>query len=113
MGINLIRGISVVPVNVTVTLRSGSATGIYKHYVCNCFLTTVIANVDFDPTPLTASIPAGQTTTSVTVPIFQDNTRESNETFILMLELLVPIPGVTVAGVNTASGIIIDSTGME
>jgi len=71
----------------------------------------VLAGDDFDSTPLTASIPAGQTSTTVTVPIFQDNNVEANEMFSLELMLPVAIPGVTVTGVNTATGTIIDSTG--
>lgn len=67
--------------------------------------------MDFDATTLSASIPAGQTSTTVTVPIFQDKVIETNEMFSLKLELSVPIPGVRVAGVDQAVGTILDSTG--
>lgn len=72
-----------------------------------------LAGEDFDATPLAASIPAGQTSATVTVPILQDNIREMNEMFSLELELPVAIPGVTLAGVNMAVGTILDSTGMN
>lgn len=70
------------------------------------------ADVDFVSTPLAASIPAGQNSTTVTVPILQDNVIEENEVFSLELDL-VPIPQVSLAAVRTAIGIILDSTGMH
>ena len=75
--------------------------------------TATVAGVDFISIPLNASVPAGQTNTTVTVPILQDNIVENNEMFSLQLVLPVSIPGVTLAGVNTAMGTILDSTGIN
>ena len=49
----------------------------------------------------------------MTVPIFQDNLEEMNETFSLVLDLAAAIPLVTVGTLNMAFGNIIDSTGMN
>ena len=86
-------------------------TDILIGYCKNIILT--IAGVDFDSTLLTASIPAGQNSTTVIVPILQDNMVEQNEMFFLELELPVAIPGVTLASARMATGTIVDSTGMN
>lgn len=111
--IGLIRGTSNVPVNVLVRLRGQTATGIILSFDIRTYINhfILLAGLDFVSTTLNALIPAGQSNTTVTVPILQDNNVERNEMFILQLELRDAIPGVTLTGVRTAVGTIIDSTG--
>ena len=72
-----------------------------------------VAGVDFDSTPLTSSIPAGENSTNLSVPIMQDNIIEQNEMFFLDLRLPVTIPGITLGNANIATGTIIDSIGIN
>ena len=69
-----------------------------------------IAGVDFDSTPLTGSIPVGENSTTVVVPIMQDSIIEQNEMF---LQLPTAIPGITLGSANMATGTITDSTGIN
>jgi len=63
-------------------------------------------------TPINGVIEPGSQMTSITIPIRQDNVIENNnETFSMRLTLPNEIPGVSL-GTNTATGHIIDTTGI-
>ena len=69
---------------------------------------------DFTSTPLNVTLPAGATTTVVRVPVMSDNIVEGNEMF--RISLIVPSslgPGIIAGSVTSATGIILDSTGMR
>ena len=66
---------------------------------------------DFNTTPLTATIPAGATNTTVRVAVTDDDIVEGDETF--SMNLTVPsslAPRITAGTVTSAIGIIIDSS---
>ena len=67
---------------------------------------------DFTSTPLTATIPAEATTTTVRVPVMSDYIVEGNETFSMSLNVPPSLdPGIVAGSVTSATGIIVDSTG--
>ena len=69
---------------------------------------------DFTSTPLTATIPAGATTTIVRVPVMSDNIVEGDEMFSMSLTVPSSLGPEIVAGfVTSATGIIVDSTGKK
>ena len=66
---------------------------------------------DFNTNPLTATIPAGATNTTVRVAVTDDNIVEGNETFNISLNVSSSLAPAIVAGsFNSATGIIIDTT---
>ena len=82
---------------------------VYAHAIVTLYF---IAGVDFDSIPLTGSIPAGENSTTVVVPIMQDNIIERDEMFFLELQLPTAIPGITLGSANMTTGTITDSTGI-
>ena len=71
----------------------------------------VILEDDFTSTSLTATIPAGATTTTVRVPVMSDYIVEGNETFSMSLNVPSSLdPGIVAGSVTSATGIIVDST---
>ena len=67
---------------------------------------------DFNTTPLTATIPAGDTDTTVRVAVTDDDIVEGNETFYMTLYVPSSLAPGVVAGTNSSAlGIIIDSSG--
>ena len=76
--------------------------------------TDSIEGSDFTSTPLTATIPAGATTTTVRVPVMSDNIVEGDEMFSMNLTVPSSLgPGIVAGSVTSATGIIVDSTGKE
>ena len=71
---------------------------------------TAIAGVDYSTTSGSASIEAGMTTTTFTVPISQDATYEPDESFEVQLSDLSPSDGATFAR-SSATGTITDDDG--
>ena len=66
---------------------------------------------DFNSTPFTAKIPAGATTTTVRVPVMNDNIVEGDETFSMSLTVPSSLgPGIVAGSVTSSTGIIVDST---
>ena len=66
---------------------------------------------DFTSTPLTATIPANTTTTTVRVPVMSDNIVEGDEMFSISLTVPSSLgPGIVAGSVTSATGIIVDST---
>ena len=71
-----------------------------------------IEGIDFNSTPLTATIPAEATTTTVRVPVRSDNIVEGDEMFSMSLNVPSSLgPGIVAGFVASATGIIVDSTG--
>ena len=69
---------------------------------------------DFTSTPLTATIPAGATSTIVRVPVMSDNIVEGDEMFSMSLTVPPSLgPGIVAGTVTSATGIIVDSTGKD
>ena len=67
---------------------------------------------DFTATSLTATIPAGATTTTVRVPVMSDNIVEGDEMFSMSLTVPSSLgPRIVAGSVTIATGIIVDSTG--
>ena len=67
--------------------------------------------VDFNTTSLTATIPAGATSTTVRVAVKNDNIFEGDEMFRMSLNVSSSLgPGVVAGSVTSATGIIIDSS---
>ena len=76
--------------------------------------TKSIARRDFTSNPLTATLPAGATTTTVRVPVMSDNIVEGDEMFSMNLTVPSSLgPGIVAGSVTSATGIIVDSTGKE
>ena len=66
---------------------------------------------DFNTAPLTATIPAGATNTTVRVAVTNDNIVEGDETFNMNLTVPSSLgPRVVVGSLNSATGTIIDTT---
>ena len=66
---------------------------------------------DFTSTPLTATIPAGATTTTVRVPVINDSIVEGDEMFSMSLTVPPLLgPEIVAGSVTSATGIIVDST---
>jgi len=69
---------------------------------------------DFTSTPLTATIPAGVTTTIVRVPVMSDHIVEGDEMFSVSLTVPSSLgPEVVAGSVTSATGIILDSSGKK
>ena len=65
--------------------------------------------MDYDSTPIDATFTAGSTSAMVNVPLINDDTVESPETFDLIFNIPSSLQGQVVAGTNaTATGIITD-----
>ena len=115
--LELVKGISSNPFNVTVTPSQQSpvsAEGNSVMCMIMCWVKGVwlTGGVDFNTTPLTATFDSGMTMSSVSVPVMDDMLAEGvNETFDLTL--IVPSllgPAITAGGRDTATGVIIDTT---
>ena len=66
---------------------------------------------DFSTSPLTATIPAGATNTTVRVAVTNDDIVEGDEMFSMSLNVPSSLgPGVVAGSVTSATGIIIDSS---
>ena len=66
---------------------------------------------DFNTTSFIATIPAGATNTTVRVAVTNDNIVEGDEMFSMSLNVPSSLgPGVIVGSVNSATGVIIDSS---
>ena len=71
----------------------------------------LLKETDFNSTPLTATIPAGATTTTVRVPVMSDNIVEGYERFNMSLNVPSSLGlGIVAGSVTSATGIIVDST---
>ena len=67
---------------------------------------------DFYANPLTATIPAGATNTTVRVTVTNDNIVERNETFYMNLNVPSSLsPNIVAGTLSSTLGIIIDSSG--
>ena len=64
--------------------------------------------VDFNSTPITVTIPARATITTVRVPVMSDDIVEGDEMFSVELSPLGP--GIVAGSITIAIGIIVDST---
>ena len=66
---------------------------------------------DFNTSPLTTTIPAGATNTTVRVAVTNDNIVEGDEMFNMSLNVPSSLgPGVVAGSITSATGIIIDSS---
>ncbi len=91
---------SAIETDTTVTVNYASADG------------TATAGSDYKAVSGTASISAGKTTTTITVPIIDDTLQEGNETFTVTLSspVVSPAAGNTVSiGKATGTGTILDN----
>ena len=115
--LELIRGTSSYPINITITPSEQSpvsAEGNSVMCMIMCWVKSVwlTGGVDFNTTPLTATFDSGMTMSSVSVPVMDDMLAEGvNETFDLTLNVPSSLgPAITAGGRNTAEGDIIDTT---
>lgn len=71
------------------------------------------AGSDYDPDPVDAVFLAGQTSTTVQIPIRVDNEAEDDEQFGLMIVVPSEVEGLVRPGsLNNAVGVIKDSSGI-
>ena len=63
---------------------------------------------DFGSGPFIASFPAGSTTSSVIVPIMDDQLLEGDETFAAQLQIPSNVPDTVVLGENPVAQVVID-----
>ena len=63
---------------------------------------------DFGSGPFTASFPAGSTTSSVKVPITDDQLQEGDETFTAQLQIPSNVPDTVVRGENAVAQVVIE-----
>ena len=61
---------------------------------------------DFGSGPFTASFPAGSTTSSVNVPITDDQLQEGDETFAAQLQIPSNVPDTVVRGENAVAQVV-------
>ena len=62
---------------------------------------------DFGSGPFTASFPAGSTTSSVKIPITDDQLQEGDETFTAQLQIPSDVPDTVVRGENAVAQVVI------
>ena len=79
------------------------------------YYTALGNNTDFNPTMQTVTIVAGTNSTTVNIPVDEDDIQKGNEMFTIILSLLSSLNSAGVVLVNDnavvgATGIIIDST---
>jgi len=68
--------------------------------------------VDYDSTPIIATFSAGTTSTTVNVPVTNDNIAEKSETFDLSFDISPSLSGRVIPGtITNAVGNITDNTG--
>ena len=80
-------------------------------YYAKVIIKYLTEEYDFSSTPLTATILAGATTTTVRVPVMSDNIVEGDEIFSMSLNVSSSLgPGTVAGSVTNAIGIILDST---
>ena len=63
---------------------------------------------DFGSGPFTASFPAGSTTSSVNVPITDDQLQEGDDTFAAQLQIPSNVPDTVVRGENAVAQVVIE-----
>ena len=63
---------------------------------------------DFGSGPFIASFPAGSTTSSVNVPITDDQLQEGDETFAAQLQIPSNVPDTVVRGENVVAQVVIE-----
>ena len=72
----------------------------------------MLAGEDYDPNPVDAVFTAGQTSTTIEIPIEMDNEAEENEEFDLTIVIPSEAEGLVRPGARSdAVGIIQDSSG--
>ena len=115
--LELVRGTSAYPFNVTVTPSEQSpvsAKGNSIMCVIMCRLKNIwlTGGVDFNTTTLTATFASGMKMINISVPVIVDSVREGPISEEFDLRLNVPSllrPAITAGGRDMATGIIIDS----
>ncbi|MCL4207616.1 MAG: VCBS repeat-containing protein, partial [Pirellulaceae bacterium] len=93
----------------TVTLNAASSTATTVSYT---FAGSATKNDDFNASTTSVTIPAGETTATITVPTLDDAVVEDQETVVVTLNSVTAgHPTITVSGApdNSASGTIIDN----
>ena len=81
-------------------------------YLSHCYH-FILAGSDYDPDPVDAVFSAGQTSTTVEIPIMMDNEAEGNEEFGLTIVIPSEVERLVRPGArSSAVGIIQDSSGI-
>ena len=114
----LLKGNSILTHDITVTVRPTdqspvSAEGKRCVYTHVAILTCELSGngVDYDSNPITALFNAGANSTTINIPVINDNITEETETFDLSLTIPSLLSGQVVLGhISKATGSIIDDT---
>ena len=114
--LELVRGTSAFPFNVTVTPSeqspvSAEGNSIMCIIMCGLKNVWLTGGVDFITTTLTATFASGMTMSNVSVPVIVDSIVEKSEEFDLALNVPSSLsPAITAGSRDSAEGVIIDST---
>ena len=111
--LELARGISAFPFNVTIIPSEQSPVSAEGNSIIMCGLKNVwlTGGVDFITTTLTATFASGMTMSNVSVPVIIDSIVEGPEEFDLTLSIPPSLsPAITAGGRDIATGVITDST---
>ena len=114
--LELVRGTSAFPFNVTVTPSeqsplSAEGNSIMCIIMCGLKNVWLTGGVDFNTATLTATFASGMTTSNVSVPVIVDSVAEGQEEFDLILNIPSSLsPAITAGGRDRATGVITDST---
>ena len=81
-------------------------------YILVIVIIVLLAGEDYDPDPVDAVFAAGQTSTTIEIPIRMDNKAEDNEEFGLTIVIPSEVERLVSPGArNSAVGVIQDSSG--
>ena len=98
-------------ISVNISFSELTAKSLVANFITFMLWYLLIAGADFNTTPLTATIPAGATNTTVRVAVTNDNIVEEDEIFNMSLNVPSSLgPGITTGSLTSATGIIIDTT---
>ena len=98
-------------ISVDISFSELTAKSLVANFITFMLWYLLIAGADFNTTPLTATIPAGATNTTVRVAVTNDNIVEEDEIFNMSLNVPSSLgPGITTGSLTSATGIIIDTT---
>ena len=117
-----LKGNSISTHNITVTVtptdRSPVSAEGKRYYICihaSCYIILICKlsgnGVDYDSNPIIALFNAGVNTTTIIIPVINDNITEETETFNLSLtNLSSPTGQVVLGSISKATGSIVDDT---
>ena len=99
-------------ISVGISFSELTAKSLVANFIIFMLWCLFIAGNDFNTAPLTATIPAGATNTTVRVAVTDDNIVEGDEMFNMSLYVPSSLgPGIIAGSRTSATGTIIDTTG--